>query len=337
MGQQMRKRYKEIDIIKGLAIAMVIMGHSIIVYPINLCNIAPYGFFHRFLSSAHMPLFFMISGFCFGFSNWKDYLVKKLRRIVLPYIVFSAVMIAVELLLGRFMNEPRDLKSSVIGMLTGESYWFLYTLMIIFLVFPLIRKAFENRVIGLIAIAAIGALSLIGFIPEICNLKNAVKYLFYFAIGYYLKLRFNEDTERAVKLIKRVGILPVWLVSLALWIFLAYRKFGGTSIIPPALDDIHRKLIALIGILNACSFAVLIRRIRFFRLFEEAGKCSLQLYLFNGYLLVASRVLVISVLHITSPIVIIAANFITSFFVSLLIIRFIVKPVKLLRTLTGMV
>ena len=221
----MRKHYREIDILKGLAIAMVIFGHSIIVFPINLNLIRPYGFFHRLMSSAHMPLFFLVSGFCFGFSNWKDHLVKKAKRILIPYVVFELLILVANLFAGEYINHSTDLRGSVIAVLTGENYWFLYTLMIIFLVFPLIRRLFENRVIGLISIAAICALGMLSFIPRTANLANAAKYLFYFSIGYYLKLRFRQNEENYIAFAKKVSKIPVWLACFACWTALVYALY----------------------------------------------------------------------------------------------------------------
>ncbi len=34
-----KKYYEEIDILKGIAITLVVLGHSVIVYPINLHDI----------------------------------------------------------------------------------------------------------------------------------------------------------------------------------------------------------------------------------------------------------------------------------------------------------
>lgn len=34
------KHYREIDILRGIAIIMVFLGHAVIVYPINLENVA---------------------------------------------------------------------------------------------------------------------------------------------------------------------------------------------------------------------------------------------------------------------------------------------------------
>lgn len=333
----MRKHYREIDILKGLAIAMVIFGHSIIVFPINLNLIRPYGFFHRLMSSAHMPLFFLVSGFCFYFTNWKEHLVKKAKRILIPYVVFELLILVANLFASEYINNSTDIKGSVIAVLTGENYWFLYTLMIIFIVFPPIRRLFENRVVGAISLIVICALGMLPFIPYRANLANAAKYLLYFSLGYYLKLRFEENEQSCIVLAKRIATVPTWLIGFACWTALAYAMYKRSFPIPRIPLLAVNIVTALLGIFTVSVFAVLIRRIRISKLFEEAGKYSLQLYLFNGFLLTLTRILLINVLHITSPIVIIAVIFSVSFFLSLAVIKFVVKPVKLFRVLCGMV
>lgn len=60
----MKERIEEIDWLRGFATFLVILGHSIIVYPINLHEIPWCNVLYEFISSFHMPLFFVISGFC---------------------------------------------------------------------------------------------------------------------------------------------------------------------------------------------------------------------------------------------------------------------------------
>ena len=61
--------YKEIDILRGLAILMVLCYHSILVYPINLHEIAWCRELHSYLWVVEMPLFFLVSGFCFQYGT----------------------------------------------------------------------------------------------------------------------------------------------------------------------------------------------------------------------------------------------------------------------------
>lgn len=330
----MRKHYREIDILKGLAIAMVMLGHSIIVYPINI-NLIPWcGNLHLFVNSAHMSLFFMISGFCFGFSNWKDYALKKFKRIVVPMIVFGILGAIVQTLGGSLVKDGKNFLSALLGVLTGDSLWFLHALLIYFIIFPFIRKLFESKLWGAVFILATIAFNLFVKLPSTFNLDNIGKYLLYFSTGYYLKLRFRENPEFFKKLFKRIGTLPVWIISLGAWValFLLLPKYNVRP-----LRVVCEIITAFAGILTVTAFAILIRRFCFSKLFEEAGKYSLQIFLFNGYFLTLTRTLVVSKLHITSPVVIIAANFFMMFFVSLLLIKFVVAKVKLFRTLTGLV
>ena len=333
----MKRHYRQIDILKGIAIAMVILGHSIIVYPVNLnteyawCN-----YLHCFVSSAHMPLFFAVSGFCFGFHDWKTHLKKKTMRIIIPFVVFSGMGVFVNALFGAFINGPKSVKDSMIGILTGSSNWFLYTLFIIFLIFPFIMRIFENREKGLILVVLFGILQLFDFWPTMFCIDRVVKYIFYFSLGYCFKLESVENSRLWIKYLAFVKRTRVWGVSLIIWILmvLGLIKFGIEGTSSYALVSI---ITAFVGVTNIVSFSFLISKFSLSKLFEETGKVSLQLFLFNGYFLTLTRTVTVKLFHITSPVIIIAANVFMMYFVSYVLIQFIVKRVTLFRILTGMV
>ena len=333
----MNKHYREIDVFKGIAIAMVMLGHAIIVYPINLntayswCN-----YLHWFVSSAHMVMFSALSGFCFGFHDWKSYLTKKAKRILVPFVVFAVLGIFVNKFLGSLINDPKSIKESLIGILTGSSNWFLYTLFIIFLIFPFILKVFENRKAALILICAFGILQLFSFWPTMFCIDRVVKYIFYFSVGYYFKLESKKESKLWTQFIAFVKKPLVWLVSLIIWIPLVFVliKLENRLYLLYALVSI---ITALVGMVNIISFGFIVSKISISKLFEETGKVSLQLFLFNGYFLTLTRTVTVKLLHITSPVIIIAANVIMMYFVSYVLIHFVIKKVKLFRVLTGMV
>ena len=64
-----KKHYVEIDVLKGIAIAMVILGHAVIRYPINLHEVAWTKAIYDWVETMHMPLFFMVSGFCYSYKG----------------------------------------------------------------------------------------------------------------------------------------------------------------------------------------------------------------------------------------------------------------------------
>lgn len=79
-----RKRDENIDVLKGLAIICVVLGH---------CDF-PGGFY---IYLFHMAVFFMASGYCFDAKkiqsrdNLWTYVLKKLRSLWLPYVVFNSL------------------------------------------------------------------------------------------------------------------------------------------------------------------------------------------------------------------------------------------------------
>lgn len=86
-----KKHIDLIDILKGVAIISVLICHSVIVYPVNLENVAWSNALKTFVDSYQMPLFFMISGFlCSYKGNYGGYLLARVKRILVPYIVFDA-------------------------------------------------------------------------------------------------------------------------------------------------------------------------------------------------------------------------------------------------------
>ena len=80
------QRNIEIDIMKGIAILCVMLGHTTWIP----------GWLGSFIYSFHMPLFFIVSGyFAKTYSEYQgngwDYLLKNMRQLVAPYIVIAGL------------------------------------------------------------------------------------------------------------------------------------------------------------------------------------------------------------------------------------------------------
>jgi fucose 4-O-acetylase-like acetyltransferase len=78
------KRITYIDMAKGIGILLVVFGHS--GFPSPAVN--------QWISSFHMPLFFLLSGILLSHTNahekpLKDTIKKKARTILVPYLFFS--------------------------------------------------------------------------------------------------------------------------------------------------------------------------------------------------------------------------------------------------------
>ena len=188
-----KKHIDLIDILKGVAIISVLICHSVIVYPVNLEEVAWCNILKRFVDSYQMPLFFMISGFlCSYKGNYGGYLLARVKRILVPYIVFDAAALLLRVVGGSLVNRSMDIKSAIFQLfLQGTSaggYWFLYTLFVISVIAPLFWVILKkNRLLGLPIIAVCVIVSALFDLPEICSLKSVVYYLTYFIIGMMLK------------------------------------------------------------------------------------------------------------------------------------------------------
>lgn len=102
----MIQHFKWLDIAKGIGIILVIMDHTVFLK-------------HEFISLFHMPLFFFLSGITLregAFSN--EYVLKKAKRILVPYLFFSAISFVAILI---FRNKE---------LLTNGPIWFLQSLFI---------------------------------------------------------------------------------------------------------------------------------------------------------------------------------------------------------------
>ena len=323
-----KKRYLEVDSLKGFAMFLVILGHGIIVFPINLHKLYPWcEMLYTFIYSFHMPLFFFLSGFCFSYRHdYKSFIKKKLDRLLIPYICFGLLDAVPRILLTKFVNRPLDPEAIIHKLIfLGGEYWFLYVLFGIFLFYPLIFNAYEknkNYVIFftvMIFIIACCPISIYTF-----RIESILYHLVYFNAGYLAKLFFDKICT--MKINKRKAMIAIIPVTSFL-IITAYLKicygFGKLEIIP----------VAFVGIF----FSWLLTRIQYFNtFFAPYGKYSLQLYLLNGFTLGLSRYLVCNFMNISDPYLIISVNVIVDFFIAYLFIKYICERFIPIRIMMGL-
>src|ERR1035437_9035652 len=91
----MNKQIEFIDIMKGFAILLVVVGHF------YLRNVSPFGYeipVYNFIYTFHMPLFFFAGGYL-AFISYKSihvsefpkFLLNKFRAILIPYFLWYAI------------------------------------------------------------------------------------------------------------------------------------------------------------------------------------------------------------------------------------------------------
>lgn len=124
------KRLEFLDITKGFLILMVIIGHfkvmAIMCFSLNISEINNFSTINHFWISYFMPAFFVITGYCSSFDrDFKTFLYKSFRTILLPAIIFSVITQFIVYCAGGaslIWNIKTVLKSVFIN--GAEEYWF---------------------------------------------------------------------------------------------------------------------------------------------------------------------------------------------------------------------
>lgn len=209
-------------------------------------------------------------------------------------------------------------------LLYGGDRWFVYALFIIFLLLTPVRSWLKNIWVDLIIISILIVIYLLNLLPSLFALKKVFLYMVFFITGYMIRDWYTDIKSWSLKnwwLIYSVFIL----FNLAMIEILCKNQFIFKFILP------------LIGTLAVSTMAFqlekVIERSKVAQYIEYCGKYSLQFYLFTFcYPLI--RWGIVSVLHITNPIIILVSVFVLQIITSTIIVE-ITRKIKWLKIPCG--
>ncbi len=176
-----------ISILRALAFLFVLLGHSFpdsayeFISPIT--RVA-----HDGIYSFHMPLFFIISGYCMTHIliqdevSVKSEVKKRAYRLLVPYFVYSVIAIAPKLILAPLMYREFDASmiwKIFIGNSPSGTLWYIYTLFFVSVFFILLSSVIKLPLIWFII--SIAAYVLYILVPILHN--NFFKYSIFFMGG----------------------------------------------------------------------------------------------------------------------------------------------------------
>ena len=184
----MRERLVWIDVVKILGIFAIYVGH--------FGQAA--GNLYNFVFAFHVPLFFFVAGLFAATSTrlpWATFLVKKARELLLPFVAFTLLYLAVVVLQGNLGTaQIRPLLVPLALGIRNESptmtLWFLPCLFIVAVIFDLLLRLRFNSWALLAACTASWAVAewVLPHRPVIdpswaFNLDSALYYILFYAIG----------------------------------------------------------------------------------------------------------------------------------------------------------
>ena len=199
------QRLISFDIAKAICIILVVIGHYVPDYSPQW-----YVGVHDVIYTFHMPLFMFASGFIYMATKkdipYKDFLLKKVKRLMVPYLSVSAIVITIKLLTeGHAYVENPVTWMSYVKMLylpeAGYFLWFIWALWWMFVISPLFKT--KQMRLGLFVLAIV--LHYIpNILPEIFCLSQFQGMLVYFMLGVVFC-----DWEQQISFISKV---PAWCI-----------------------------------------------------------------------------------------------------------------------------
>nr|MBQ8252112.1 acyltransferase family protein [Lachnospiraceae bacterium] len=260
-----------IDAIKGLGIALMILGHMFIGPSLK-------GFIYSF----HMPLFVLISGYLFrADGSAKDLILRKCKSILLPFLYCNIATLFVRLALltvsGSFTPEGALGIARMQALMTlgaNSSYktimeyvessgpvWylpFIFNIQILFILFAKIYKK-KSRIGNMLELCAVLLLGYAGY-----HIGTKIAYLLWSfdaslvgLIVFYVGIKLREH-----RFFEQKYATPVSLVLGLFWI-IAQPKIGFTVF---ATRDYFYYPLCIILALAACIFVVFLVRLTEIRL-----------------------------------------------------------------------
>ncbi len=250
------QRRTDLDLAKGLAILLVVVGHIVAREPPS--GNSWYVTLKAAIYLFHMPFFMYLSGYVTFLSGsaavdlkkWPGLVAKRASRLLVPFFLFGLLIIVGKLLASRVMyvdNLPPSASTAILDMLwntdqsPATSVWYIAVLFMFCAVTPLLMHLAGGRVALLLCGAAI-----LYFLPlpHVIYLDRFGRFYVFFLVGGYTA-QMGEGWMRRVdqvwvfSAVLLAGAVCLSLVAPPQWSAAAFFICGLLSM--PALHGLVRK------------------------------------------------------------------------------------------------
>lgn len=223
----MNKRLEKYDLIRTVAMFFTIAVHTMTLATPFVKNFNLNWYFQEILVIIFFTcngLFFMLSGkFTFGndslsSKSFKTYYLEKIIKIIVPLVFYSLIVFITKNILS---DDIPDFVKYFKGLYQGNlvsSYWFLYTLMGIYLIAP-----FLHRMVSSLNKKELKILLLIIFLVQSISIFSGnfifTGWISYFFLGYGIEIII--DSQPKIKMIIFLGVFSL-IISVTLLRFFNY-------------------------------------------------------------------------------------------------------------------
>ncbi len=256
----MTKRIDWIDVLKGIGITLVVLGH--------LTNYDEW--IMVLIYSFHMPLFFVLSGYLYNASGgFKEFIYRKYKSILLPFLICQIVN-SILVIIRSFLKHE-EIGIEVLRNLffldgitaINPAIWFLIVLFIIEIIYFFI---FNKKLIYKVVICSV-----------LFILSTWISKKYYFGIEYIpisMIFLIIGDISKNIKLktiLKK--LMSFWWIILPLWIVLSL--YNGQVDIYRILHGKSYLLMILDAVLGIAFFAFLSMQLKNSKILKYYGRNSI--------------------------------------------------------------
>ena len=210
----MKKRMDYLDVAKGIAMFLVVMGHAALAYDTPYWRVAIYSF--------HMPLFFLVSGVVVGRAKdgWGAFIKKNVLTLLVPYLIWALIYLPF-----KFESLPWVVYGSWEGLNkigTNVALWFLPALFCGRLMMEAVLRVIKR--FGLPELPSVLAAAALSFVvgwnlprPEMgypLGLNSG-----FIALGFMLIGSASRDLLAAADRLGRYALVLLAVVSAALFAY----------------------------------------------------------------------------------------------------------------------
>ncbi|MDI6619131.1 MAG: acyltransferase family protein [Clostridiales bacterium] len=253
----MENRIQWADVLKGIGIIFVILGHA-----------PKSGRLFTYIFSFHMPLFFFISGYLFSLSRYPktlDFIKSRIKSLLIPYCWFSLISIIIFIFTSlsgpnkNSINFLSILKSFILAKRNFIFYnvplWFLPSLFAVEIVYYLLKKYIKNNFLIIILLLISGYIGVIKLhtlgtvYPLPWGVDAGMWYIFFYGIANII--REIKCKTKYLNILKPI----LFLSSIILTLLLYFKPHIYRSIFASQLVNIshiylyiYNLQLALIGI-----------------------------------------------------------------------------------------
>lgn len=243
------------DTLKGLAIVLVLLGHSIQCS----CSFGSESCFdnllYRFIYSFHMPLFMIICGyFYFGTLcryTTRQVINKKVQSLVVPIVVFGLLSFPI------FFSGQYTASNVLHHLLTSMTIlWFLCQIVLCSATVLLVNRFVGDSVVVYLLICVLSM-----FVPNVAGLERFSFMFPMFVIGYYLnksnliRLFFGPNKVKTCFILGSAFTLLLLFYNRDSFIYTSKTfLFGDTPPLKQLFINLFRITIGILGSLFVMTF-----------------------------------------------------------------------------------